>query len=162
MNALRVFVVMVGMLALVSLASAKEAVPLADDPELEKQVNEITAELRCLVCQNQTIADSHADLAIDLKNQVREMVKSGKTQKEINDYMVQRYGDFVLYRPAMKPSTMLLWAGPFILLVIGLTVLVINLRKRRALVKDEGDLSTDEQQRLKTLLAEQRAEEEKS
>ena len=82
-------------------ALAKEAQPLAADPVLEERVNDITKELRCLVCQNQTIADSHADLAIDLKNQVRDMVKSGKTQTEIVDYMVQRYGDFVRYRPPM-------------------------------------------------------------
>lgn len=137
------------------LAMAKEAAPMAVDPEMEKRVNEIAAELRCLVCQNQTIADSHAELAIDLKNQVREMVKAGKTQKEINDYMVHRYGDFVLYRPAMKPTTMLLWAGPFLLLLIGLVVLIINLRKRARLVKDDGDLSSEENERLTALLKSQ-------
>jgi cytochrome c-type biogenesis protein CcmH len=84
---------------------AKEAEPMAADPEMEKLVNDISAELRCLVCQNQTIADSHAALAVDLKNQVRQMVASGKTQTEIVDYMVQRYGDFVRYRPPVKPTT---------------------------------------------------------
>jgi cytochrome c-type biogenesis protein CcmH len=125
---------------------------MAMDPELEKRVNEISAELRCLVCQNQTIADSHADLAIDLKNQVRNMVKSGKEQDEIVDYMVERYGDFVRYRPPMKSSTVLLWLGPFILLLIGLTVLVTNLRKRTRVVRNEEELSSEESERLKILL----------
>jgi cytochrome c-type biogenesis protein CcmH len=134
------------------LVFAKEATPMAIDPEMEKTVNEISAELRCLVCQNQTIADSHAELAVDLKNQVRDMVKAGQTQDQIVDYMVKRYGDFVRYRPPMKPSTVLLWAGPFLLLLIGLAVLVINLRKRTALAKDDGDLSPEENERLKALL----------
>jgi cytochrome c-type biogenesis protein CcmH len=132
---------------------AKEAAPLAMDPELEKQVNSITSELRCLVCQNQTIADSHADLAIDLKNQVRGMVSKGKTKDQIVDYMVQRYGDFVRYRPPVKPTTYLLWGGPFILLVVGVFILVMNLRKRRTLagVNDE-ELSAEESARLAALL----------
>jgi cytochrome c-type biogenesis protein CcmH len=160
MSPLRNVIFMVILSLLVSpLALAKEATPMAMDPELEKKVNEITSELRCLVCQNQTIADSHAELAIDLKNQVRGMVKAGQTQKEINDYMVKRYGDFVLYRPAVKPTTMLLWAGPFLLLLIGLTVLVINLRKRTAALKEDGDLSAEENERLKSLLE---SEEDKS
>jgi len=158
------------LLFLVSMVNAKEATPMAADPEMEKIVNEISAELRCLVCQNQTIADSSAGLAVDLKNQVREMVKTGQSQKDIVDYMVKRYGDFVLYRPPMKATTVLLWAGPFLLLLIGLTILVINLRKRTALVKDGGDLSLEENERLKTLLEAdsvekksiQQAEEEKS
>lgn len=134
------------------VAFAKEAVPMAMDPVLEKKVNKISSELRCLVCQNQTIADSHAELAIDLKNQVREMVKTGQTQDQIVDYMVQRYGDFVRYRPAFKPTTMLLWAGPFLLLLVGLTMLVINLRKRATAVKDDETLSSEESERLKELL----------
>lgn len=144
--------VLLCLLTLAPLAMAKEATPMAMDPEMEKTVNEISSELRCLVCQNQTIADSHAELAVDLKNQVREMVKTGQSQDEIVDYMVQRYGDFVRYRPPMKASTVLLWAGPFLLLLIGLTVLVINLRKRRALVKDDEELSAEESEKLKALL----------
>jgi len=150
------------LLVLAPLVMAKEAEPMAMDPVLEKRVNEISAELRCLVCQNQTIADSHAELAIDLKNQVRGMVKAGKTQDDIVDYMVQRYGDFVRYRPAMKPTTVLLWAGPFLLLLIGLTVLVINLRKRMALVKDDVDLSSEENERLKAILESEVAEQDSS
>lgn len=139
------------LLLLVAGAAAKEAAPMAEDPELEARVNAISAELRCLVCQNQTIADSHAELAQDLKNQVREMVRSGKTRDDVVDYMVERYGDFVRYRPPMKPTTYLLWLGPFILLVLGVTILVVNLKRRKALVS-EAPLSEDESNRLKSLL----------
>ncbi|HEB93054.1 MAG TPA: cytochrome c-type biogenesis protein CcmH [Gammaproteobacteria bacterium] len=148
----------------VPLLAAKEAVPMAEDPVLEKIVNEIADELRCLVCQNQTIADSDADLAVDLKSQVREMVREGKTQDEIIDYMVQRYGDFVRYRPPMKASTYLLWVGPFLLLFSGIIVLILNLRKRR-LVTDEQDtaLSPEENERLAQLLkSEEKKNEEKN
>jgi cytochrome c-type biogenesis protein CcmH len=145
-------IVLFGIIVSAANVYAKEAVPLAANPEMEKKVNNITKELRCLVCQNQTIADSHADLAIDLKNQVRDMVASGKTQKEIVDYMVHRYGDFVLYRPPVKPTTYLLWAGPFILLIAGVTLLMSNLRKRKQEIAD-APLSTDEAERLKSLLS---------
>jgi cytochrome c-type biogenesis protein CcmH len=147
------FVVMLLLLAVSFAAFAKEAVPMAMDPEMEKRVNEISSELRCLVCQNQTIADSHAELAIDLKNQVRDMVRQGQTQDEIVEYMVHRYGDFVLYRPPVKPTTYLLWVGPFLLLVIGVFLLVMNLRRRRGLiVNDEAPLSAEESARLAALL----------
>jgi cytochrome c-type biogenesis protein CcmH len=131
---------------------AKEAEPTVEDPALEARVNAIAKELRCLVCQNQTIADSHAELAIDLKNQVRTMVKSGQSQDEIVDYMVQRYGDFVLYRPPVKPTTYILWIGPFILFFLGLTVLFITIRKRRQKVVADAPLSSAEAKRLHALL----------
>ena len=165
MSHLKIFALILCLFALVPQAFAKEATPMAIDPEMEKTVNEISAELRCLVCQNQTIADSNAGLAVDLKNQVRDMVKAGQSQDETVDYMVTLYGDFVLYRPPMKATTMLLWAGPFLLLLIGLAVLVINLRKRSALVKDDADLSAEESERLKSLLgdeSQQKSEEAKS
>ena len=156
------FVVMLLLLAVSLAASAKEAAPMAMDPEMEKRVNEISSELRCLVCQNQTIADSHAELAIDLKNQVRDMVREGQTQDEIVEYMVHRYGDFVLYRPPVKPTTYLLWMGPFLLLVIGVFLLVMNLRRRRGLiVNDEAPLSAEESTRLAALLN-SKGEEKKS
>ncbi|NOX75563.1 MAG: cytochrome c-type biogenesis protein CcmH [Gammaproteobacteria bacterium] len=151
----RCFVIVLLTLVFVVFSSApfsKEATSMAEDPAMEKTVNEISSELRCLVCQNQTIADSHAELAVDLKNQVRDMVREGQSQDEIVDYMVQRYGDFVRYRPAMKPSTILLWAGPFLLLLIGLTVLIVNLRKRSKMVADDAPLSDDESDRLNSLL----------
>jgi cytochrome c-type biogenesis protein CcmH len=115
---------------------ADEAKPVAADPVLEQRVHAITEELRCLVCQNQTIADSHADLAIDLKNQVREKLKQGMSDKEILDYMVQRYGDFVLYRPPVKGTTWLLWFGPFLLLIGGLAFLAWKLSRRENAVAD--------------------------
>ena len=142
---------LIGLVITGTSAFAKEAVPMSADPELEKKVNEIAAELRCLVCQNQTIADSHAELAVDLKNQVREMVKQGKTRDDVVDYMVQRYGDFVRYRPPIKPTTYLLWVGPFLLLIGGLIILVVNLRKRKELVTD-APLSQEEHQKLESLL----------
>jgi cytochrome c-type biogenesis protein CcmH len=148
----QLIIVLLGIIVSAANVYAKEAVPLAANPEMEKKVNNITKELRCLVCQNQTIADSHADLAIDLKNQVRDMVASGKTQKDIIDYMVHRYGDFVLYRPPVKPTTYLLWAGPFILLIVGATLLISNLRKRKKVIAD-APLSADESDRLKSLLS---------
>lgn len=135
------------------LLLAKEAEPTAADPALEKRVTDITAELRCLVCQNQTIADSHAELAVDLKNQVRDMVNAGQSQQQIIDYMVQRYGDFVLYRPPVKTTTILLWVGPFLLLAIGLLVLIMNLRRRNKLMREDAPLSAEEQQRLQAMLA---------
>jgi cytochrome c-type biogenesis protein CcmH/NrfF len=98
---------------------AADAPDVAADPALEMRVNALSAELRCLVCQNQTIADSHAELAIDLKNQVREQLSAGRSERQVIDYMTQRYGDFVLYRPPLKATTVLLWAGPALLLLIG-------------------------------------------
>lgn len=112
-------------------AMAAEAQRVSDDPVLEAKVQSLAEVLRCLVCQNQNLADSHADLAIDLKNQVREMLREGKTEKEVIDYMVARYGDFVLYRPPLKTTTWLLWGGPFVLFVGGLGALFIVLRRRR-------------------------------
>ena len=123
-------------LALPLVAGAKEAAPASDDPVLEAKVMRIAAELRCLVCQNQTIADSHADLAIDLRNQVREMLRQGQSEAQILDYMTQRYGDFVLYRPPVKSTTTLLWYGPAALLIGGVLVLIVVLRRRSKLPDD--------------------------
>jgi cytochrome c-type biogenesis protein CcmH/NrfF len=99
--------------------SAGEAQPTSADPALEARVNHLSAEMRCLVCQNQSLADSHADLAIDLKNKVREQLKAGRTDRQVIDYMTERYGDFVLYRPPVKATTLLLWGGPLLLLLAG-------------------------------------------
>lgn len=107
-----------------------EAAPAAADPVLEARVNKLSEELRCLVCQNQSLADSHAELAIDLKNQVREMLKKGMTDKQVVDFLVQRYGDFVLYRPPVKSTTWLLWTGPFLLLIAALAAFFFKLRRR--------------------------------
>ncbi len=120
-------------------AFAGEAAPAAADPVLESRMLAITTELRCLVCQNQTIADSHADLAIDLRQQVRELLQKGQTNQQILDYMTDRYGDFVLYRPPLKGTTVLLWAGPGVMMVGGMVLLVIILRRRSRLPEDQFD-----------------------
>ena len=120
------------MLALAAMSlQAKEAPLAAANPELEKRVMDLAGELRCLVCQNQTLADSHAELAIDLKNQVREKLAAGMTNQQVVDYMVERYGDFVLYRPPVKTTTWLLWFGPFLLLAGGIAVLMRKLSRTR-------------------------------
>ena len=111
---------------------AAEAQNVAADPALEARVNALSAELRCLVCQNQTIADSHAELAVDLKNQVREQLKAGRTESDVINYMTQRYGDFVLYRPPFKATTALLWAGPALLVLIGVGLFWRSLRSSQA------------------------------
>jgi cytochrome c-type biogenesis protein CcmH len=103
----------------------------ASDAELEKRLAQLTEGLRCLVCQNQTIADSHSGLAIDLKNQVREKMLAGESDQAITNYMVQRYGDFVLYKPPVKNTTWLLWFGPFLLLLVATSFLFFRLRRRR-------------------------------
>ena len=118
-------------------AGAKEAAPAAPDPVLEARMLEITTELRCLVCQNQTIADSHADLAVDLREEVREMLQRGQSKQQILDYMTARYGDFVLYRPPVKTTTWMLWFGPLLLLAGGLAGLALVLRHRSRLAEDQ-------------------------
>jgi cytochrome c-type biogenesis protein CcmH len=109
------------------------AQPASPDPVLEARVMKLSAELRCLVCQNQTIADSNAGLAVDLRNQVRDMLKRGDTPEQITDYMTARYGDFVLYRPPVKSSTAVLWYGPAALLVLAVVVLLFIVRRRSKL-----------------------------
>ena len=113
------------------VAQAKVAPNLSADPALEARMMVIAQELRCLVCQNETFAASHADLAIDLKNQIRIKLTQGQSQKQILDFMVERYGDFVLYRPPLKTTTVLLWVGPFTLLAGAAWMLVVNVRRRR-------------------------------
>jgi len=137
------------------LSHAGEATSVADDDALEKRVMAVSAELRCLVCQNQTIADSHADLAIDLKNQVREKLRQGMSEPEIVDYMVKRYGDFVLYRPLVKSTTWLLWFGPFVLLALAFGVLAVKLRQRRKAMHQAPVLSAEDRARVAALLSEE-------
>jgi cytochrome c-type biogenesis protein CcmH len=148
-------------LALAALApfaslQAKEAADLAADPVAEKRLMEISAELRCLVCQNQTIADSNADLALDLRREIRGMIQQGKSDQEILDFMVARYGDFVLYRPPVQNNTALLWFGPLLILVLGLFALVRYLRRRNvaATAAAGGGLSEAERHRAEALLQE--------
>jgi len=128
-----VYFLISGLIA-VSFASnpvlAKEAEPMASDAQVEARLVHIAEELRCLVCQNESLSSSRADLAEDLRAQVREQIVKGRTDQEIKDYLVERYGDFVLYRPAVKPMTWALWFGPFVCLLIGLGVLLFVINKR--------------------------------
>lgn len=140
------------LLGWLGLAAAQEARLRAADPALEAQVMRIAEELRCLVCQNETIAASHADLAVDLRQQIRLKLQQGQSEAQILDFMVQRYGDFVLYRPPLKRSTWLLWAGPFVLLGVALLVLGVNIRRRR---QAPPPLQADENERLRRLLGEE-------
>ena len=126
-------------LCLAAAAPAADAPLTAAKPELEAKMLRISAELRCLVCQNQTIADSNAELAVDLRNQVRDMLRQGQSEQQIIDYMTARYGDFVLYRPPVRGATFLLWFGPAVLMVGGLAALVLVLRRRSRLGNEHFD-----------------------
>lgn len=121
----------------------------AQDPVIEKRVANLAQELRCLVCQNQTIADSNAPLAVDLRNQIREQAAAGKSDRDIIDFMVARYGDFVLYRPPFKATTLLLWVAPFVFMLGGLFLLVRFVRRRRV---PEPQLTPAERKRAARLL----------
>ena len=118
-------------LMLVALgAQGREAAPLFADEAVEQRLIGIADELRCLVCQNESLAGSRAELAQDLRREIRSLIRNGKTDPEILDYLVSRYGDFVRYRPPLKPTTWLLWLGPFVLLATGLAGLLTYLRRR--------------------------------
>jgi len=143
-------------LVLVFLAGpvwAGEARPLADDPAVEARLKKLAVELRCLVCQNQTLADSNAPLAEDLRREVREMIVKNMSDQEIIEFLVSRYGDFVLYRPPVKTTTMLLWIGPFVLLFVGGVALVVALKRRGQKVQDVV-VTDEEHRRVEQLLSE--------
>lgn len=135
---------------------AAEAVPTEMDPVKAARAVKLAEKLRCLVCQNQTIADSNAELANDLRGQIRELIAAGKSDDEILTYMTNRYGDFVLYQPPFKATTVLLWLGPALLLLGGIAILVRNLARRRAVdgvTADETALTEEEKSRAAQLLA---------
>ncbi len=140
------------LMVLAAAAWSGEAAPAAEDPALERRVMALSAELRCLVCQNQSLADSNAPLAVDLRNQVREKMRAGMSEEEIVDFMVARYGDFVLFRPPFKLTTALLWLGPLLLLVAGLAALFYRLMRRREAPAPE--LTESERERARALLSE--------
>ena len=145
---------MFGLIILSAVAldvTAKEAQPSAADPVLEERVMKLSRELRCLVCQNETLADSRADLAEDLRNQIREQMKAGKSDKEIITYLTNRYGKFILYNPPVDPTTYLLWFGPFVLLLGGLFFLFRYVKQRSGLIA-ESPLSLEERSRAEALL----------
>ncbi|MDQ1314529.1 MAG: cytochrome c-type biosis protein CcmH [Pseudomonadota bacterium] len=112
--------------------ASKQALPNADDPEIERRMVNLAEDLRCLVCQNESLAGSHAELAEDLRREIREQMKAGKDDTEVIAYLTERYGDFVLYRPPFKPVTWLLWLGPLVFLGIGGGAWYMTLRRRRA------------------------------
>lgn len=124
-------------LAFASAAFGQASEVAKPDPKVERRLKSLAEELRCLVCQNQTIADSSAPLAVDLRNQIRGQIAQGRSDDQIRDYMVERYGDFVLYRPPFKASTAVLWVGPFVLLALGIAVLFKVTRRR---VGEKGPL----------------------
>ena len=146
----KLFTLLLGLI-LAGTVLAKEAPTVAADPVLEKRVMALAVELRCLVCQNQTIADSHAELAVDLKNQIREKLQAGMNEAQIIDYMVARYGDFVLYRPPVKATTLPLWIGPFALLLVALGGLFYYIVQRRRSAPAQ-ELTEAEQARVRSLL----------
>ena len=122
-----------------------------DSPEKEARYYSLIEGVRCLVCQNQSLADSHADLAQDLRNEIIQMIKAGKSNKEILQFLVDRYGDFVLYRPPLQRNTLLLWLGPFAFLLIGIIVAIVIIRKQFATKTDNLELTDEQQQQLEEL-----------
>jgi len=146
----RVFILILVLVSLTAPALAKEAKPV-EDPQIEQRMQALTQQLRCLVCQNETLADSRADLAEDLRKEIREQMKAGKSDQEIIAFLTQRYGDFVLYKPPVKATTYLLWFGPFVLLLGGTLLLYRYLKHRREIIQDQP-LTAAEHKRADELL----------
>jgi cytochrome c-type biogenesis protein CcmH len=143
--------ILVALLLLAGVAAAQTAKPLAEDEAVERRVNAIAEELRCLVCQNESIAGSRADLAVDLRRQIREQIKAGRSDDEILAYMTDRYGDFIRYRPPLKATTIALWIGPFVLLAAAAGGVAWYVRGRRTRVAAPA-LSPEEEARVARLL----------
>lgn len=135
----------------IGLANAGEASPMAEDPVVEARLVHISQEIRCLVCQNESLSSSRAELADDLRREVRDLIRANKSDQEIKDFLVSRYGDFVLYRPEVKPLTWVLWFGPFVVLLIAAIFMLVYLRQRRATVKPHV-LSDAERARVEQLM----------
>ena len=140
-----------------AIAQVQQEDQPSGDPVIEQRLAKLSHELRCLQCQNQTLADSPAGLATDLRNEIRAQMKAGKSDEEIKVFLTQRYGDFILYKPRVNYTTYLLWFGPFVLLVGGLYVLYLYIKQRRDMIPDQP-LSADERQRAEELLAASRKE----
>jgi len=140
------FVLAVALALHLGAAPAQPATPPAPDAGEQARILELSEKLRCLVCQNQSLADSNAELALDLRRELNEQVAAGRSDEQILGFMVERYGDFVLYKPPFKLTTALLWIGPFLLLAVAVTSLVVLLRRRRSL-RAEPELG-DEERRL--------------
>ena len=140
------------LLSFLGSVQAKEAVLLAEDPVVEKRLVHISEELRCLVCQNESLASSRAELANDLREEVRKLIKQDKSDTQIKDYLVARYGDFVLYKPEVKPLTWVVWFGPFLLLLMGVIGMALYLRQRQAAQTVQTSLSDDDRRKVQSLL----------
>jgi len=149
----RTILILAAVFSFAGIIVAKEARPV-EDPQIEQRMRALTEQLRCLVCQNETLADSQADLAEELRRQIREQVKAGNSYQEIITFLTDRYGSFVLYKPPVKPTTYLLWFGPFVLLLIGLAVLYRYLKQRRELIQDKP-LTADERKLAEEILRSQ-------
>lgn len=134
------------------LAIARDAQPLGEDPAVEARLQKLSKELRCLVCRNETLAESPAGLADDLRREIREQIKAGKSDQEIIAFLQARYGEYILYRPRVTPTTYLLWFGPFVLLLAGLLVLFRYIRQRRDAITEQP-LTADDHRRAEELLA---------
>ncbi|QWD63651.1 cytochrome c-type biogenesis protein [Polynucleobacter sp. MWH-UH2A] len=145
------FFLVIASIFILQMSYANDAVPLADDPVTEQRLISISEEMRCLVCQNESLAGSRSDLANDLRREIRTLIKQGKSDEQIRSFMVERYGDFVLYRPPVKPITWLLWIGPFVILLIGIGFLFSYLRRRNTNVAAK-ELSAEENQKVDDLL----------
>ena len=155
MKALYIAGLLVSLCILPAQASSTYEAAVATDPVAEKRLQALSRELRCLVCQNETIADSNAELAVDLRREIRGMIQEGRSDNEILEFMVTRYGDFVLYRPPVKGITLLLWGGPIALLLIAVLSLRSYLKRRSILVaKTDKPLSAEEARRAEALLKE--------
>jgi cytochrome c-type biogenesis protein CcmH len=134
-----------------TVAQVRRQRPVTDDPVVEERLKKLSHELRCLVCQNETLADSRADLAEDLRDEIRGQIKAGKSDKEIITFLTERYGQFILYRPQVTPTTYLLWFGPFVLLLAGLALLFRYIKQRRDTIAEQP-LSSEERRRAEDLL----------
>ncbi|MEI7976065.1 MAG: cytochrome c-type biogenesis protein [Betaproteobacteria bacterium] len=131
---------------------AKEAALMAEDPVLEKRLIHISEELRCLVCQNESLASSRAELANDLREEVRKLIREDKSDSQIKEYLVSRYGDFVLYKPEVKPLTWALWFGPFLLLALGILGMAFYLRQRQVAQTGRPVLSDEDRRKVQEIL----------
>jgi len=144
---------LVPMLSLAGPRSEPKPPIVFEDAQVEEDYLELAEELRCLVCQNQNLIDSNADLADDLRREVAKMLKQGKNKEQVTEFMVDRYGDFVLYNPPMKPSTWLLWGGPFVLMFWGVFVMLRKINAAKSVKDDDSsELSEQDKEKLKAIL----------
>ena len=139
-------------LSILAPAQAKEAALLAEDPLVEKRLIHISEELRCMVCQNESLASSRAELANDLREEVRKLIREDRSDSQIKEYLVTRYGDFVLYKPEVKPLTWVLWFGPFLLLVLAIVGMAYYLRQRQSAKNSRTALSDEDRRKVQEIL----------